>query len=1003
MLELAASLLGQFTQATRLLRLATPLGANALLAECVRGEEAISEGFSFAISTLSPDASISLRALLGQPALLELLTTDGSAPRPFHGYLTAVEMNGANGGMARYTLTLQPWSAFMARSRDSRVFQDMTVFDILDAVFGAYQGRGKLAPAWRFDIEDRSVYPLRSLTTQYQESDLAFAERLMSEEGLFYFYEHQGDPDSSSLGAHTMVVADHNGAFKPNAQSSVRFTQPGAVMKEDSMDRWRNELRLQTNAVALRSWDYRTLDARPVSAHGASTEGAELASSDIPGAYAYVSREHGQRIADNQVKALDAGRDVFVGAGTVRTLAPGTTFSLTGQAVHDGFEDDDERGFIITRTVHLMHNNLSADLQSDVVKRLGEGLLAASIGDEHGDSIHAVGKQQGERPLYRNRIDAIRARLPYRASRTDGHGQLLHPRPTIRGQQTAVVVGPAGAVVHTDRDHRIKVQFHWQRGAQSHSRLDHPAPDGHIGAPGDDSAGTWVRIATPLAPVAGANWGSNAVPRVGQEVLIDFLEGNIDRPVVIGALYNGQGQPDAQNNQVAQGAGAATGNSPAWFPGEAAAHAHPAVLSGLKSQSMATSQGGAGAYSQLVFDDSPGQSRLALQRHASAHKGTAELNLGHLRHQTDNQRLAPAGFGAELKTEHAAALRAGQGMLLSADQRSNAAGALMDTREAVSQVTASKALQESLTNTAQKHHAKLKDEAEPEKLPAIEQMANTIKVTESTAASAGNVESGGAGTVTAYSEPHMQLSSPAGIAAATPASAVFMAGATSSITAGTDINFASQGGSFHLVKGGISLFTYGKATSADKPNQETGIRLHAASGKLSTQSQMDETRITADKSITVASVTKSVNVAAKQHVLLTAQGAYIRMEGGDIQIHGPGKMEFKASMKELAGGKSASLPATTFPHGDVVLSNEIRHLYAAQYKVESDAEAVPAKPYVLTLPDGNKYFGETDADGKTIKVGTLEPKDVKLTLLDKDDWEQENLNVYHQEMDRYWD
>ena len=88
--------------------------------------------------------------------------------------------------MARYTLTLQAWSAFMARGRDSRVFQDMTVFDILDTVFGAYQGRGKLAPDWRFEIADRTIYPSRSLTTQYQESDLAFAERLMSEEGLFY-------------------------------------------------------------------------------------------------------------------------------------------------------------------------------------------------------------------------------------------------------------------------------------------------------------------------------------------------------------------------------------------------------------------------------------------------------------------------------------------------------------------------------------------------------------------------------------------------------------------------------------------------------------------------------------------------------------------------------------------------------------------------------------------------------------------------------------------------
>ena len=139
----------------------------------------------------------------------------------------------------------------------------------------------------------------------------------------------------------------------------------------------------------------------------------------------------------------------------------------------------------------------------------------------------------------------------------------------------------------------------------------------------------------------------------------------MNRPVIIGALYNGKGQADAQNNEVSQGAGAATGNAPAWFPGEAGAHAHPAVLTGLKSQAMQASQVGAGAYSQLVFDDSPGKSRVVLQHHAKPHTGTAELNMGHLRHQQDNQLLNPAGFGAELKTEHSAAVRAGKGMLLS--------------------------------------------------------------------------------------------------------------------------------------------------------------------------------------------------------------------------------------------------------------------------------------------------------------------------------------------------
>lgn len=912
------------SQNARLLRLATPLGADKLIVECVRGEEGLSMPFEFKITVLSEDAAIAAKSLLGQPALLELLTAASRDQlRPFHGHITAVEALRADGGLARYALTLSPWYAFLGHGRDSRIFQDKTVFDILDAIFGAWQSLGKLVPAWRFDIGERAAYPKRSITTQYQESNLAFAERLMSEEGLFYYFEHSGDAASPSLGSHTMVIADHNGAFKPGAQDQVRFTQPGAVMKEDAIDRWRSEARLLTSAIEMRSWDYRTRNARPVLAASTNASGAAaLTSRDAPGAYGYQTRQQGERIATAQIQALDAARHVHIGAGTVRTMAPGTTFTLHGQAQCDAADSDAGRSFTVVRVVHLAHNNLSMETKTGADKLLGQSPLDSAIWQEREGSLHATGKDKGERPLYRNRIDAIRRDTPYRSMRQDGHGMTLHPRPLARGQQTAVVVGPPGAAVYTDRDHRIKVQFHWQRGAGahhlSHSRLNHPAPDGHAGAPANEESGTWVRIATPLAPVAGANWGSVAVPRVGSEVLIDFIDGNIDRPVVIASLYNGSGQADAQNNSVSQGAGVATGNAPAWFPGESGAHAHPAVLSGIKSQAMQSSQNGTGGYSQLVFDDSAGMARVALQHHASAHQGTAELNLGHLQHQSDNQRLKAAGFGAELKTAHATALRAGQGMLLSTHARPDS-GAQLDSGEALTQNERSHEQQLALATTAQKHAAQIKGEggaaeAEPDKLPAI---AATLLSKEILATTGNGAEGagGGGGTATAYSKPHLQLSSPAGIVAGTPASVIVGAGAASSITAGQDINLAAQGNSTHAVAAGISLFTYGKASDGGKPNQETGISLHAATGKVSSQSQTGATSLTADKTCTVASVTKSVTIGAKEHVMMTAQGAFIKLEGGNIMIHGPGKMEFKAGKKELAGPQSATSQLTLPPAG----------------------------------------------------------------------------------------
>ena len=946
-----AALGGQYSQHRRILTLSTGSGRDVLLAESLRASEGLSEGFRLQVTALSLDAAISLRTLIGQPVLLQLETA--GAPRFFHGHVTGAEQSGANGGFARYVLTVEPWTRFLGIGRDSRIFQGMTVPDILDAVFRAYDGKGRLAPAWRFDLQDRDAYLQRSSTTQYQESDLAFVERLMFEEGLFYFFEHAGDPDSPSFGSHTLVIADHNGAFAPNAQSDVRFTQPGAVMREDSLDRWRTEWRLQTDAVELESWDYRSRSVRSVSSSVGGD--APLVSRDHPGAYAYPTRKQGERIAEHQLQALQARKQVHVGAGTVRTLVPGTTFTLHG---HASFEGGDDATFTVIRALHMAHNNLDADVDNALTRLLGQCALRRANDVDLATSLHAVGRGAGQRPVYRNRIDAIPSSVPYRASGRDGDGELLHPRPLVAGQQTGIVVGPPGAVIHTDRDHRVKVQFHWQRGDASHSRLTHPTPGGQARAPADDRIGIWLRVATPLAPVAGANWGSNALPRVGQEVLIDFLDGNIDRPVVIGAVYNGAGAQDAQHNRVAQGAGAATGNAPTWFSGQGGAHAHAAALSGVKSQALQASAGGSGAYSQLVFDDSPGQGRVVLQRHAGQHQGTAELNLGHLRHQSDNALHTAAGFGAEFKTEYAAAIRAGRGLLLSTDRTSVGAAQLESTQaEMLNEQAAT--LSTELASLAHKHKAQLEGEPAPEALAAVGALQRSVETLQGRVRTSADATADTPAAVTVYDQPHLQLSSPSGIAALTPANAVLSAANVTTLAADHDIDIASQANSYHAVRSGIGLFTYGKATSADKPNQERGIRMHAASGVVSSQSQSNATRMTADKAVTVASVARSVSVAARAHILLTAQGAALKLSGGDIEIHGPGKMQFKASMKELAGPATISPELPSLPHpANVANALELNFQY-------DDLQAVPGAPYKVTFADGSVRNGTLDDKGHT--------------------------------------
>jgi type VI secretion system secreted protein VgrG len=229
---------------------------------------------------------------------------------------------------------------------------------------------------------------------------------------------------------------------------------------------------------------------------------------------------------------------------------------------------------------------------------------------------------------------------------------------------------------------------------------------------------------------------------------------------------------------------------------------------------------------------------------------------------------------------------------------------------------------------------------------------------------------GGAGTVPAWSDPDIVLSSPAGIAATTPQNAILVSGGSASYIAGQDINQMYTGNAVLSVRYGISLFTYGKATHADKPNQETGMPLHAASGKVSVQAQSDKVSLTADKHITIASTTQSVEIAAKGHVLLTAGGAYIKLEGGNIEIHAPGKVEFKSSLKTLTGPKSDPYAMPDLPRAQALKPTDLE-----ARRVYTDGQPIPAMPYKATFSDGSIRKGVTNASG-LIKESNVPPGSV---------------------------
>ncbi len=966
------------TQNQRLLRLHTPLGPEVLLAE--RAEviegigpdgEAAHAGLSLRMTALSTDTGLQLDDLLGQPVLLELLTAQSRTElRPWHGHVTGFSLLGSDGGMARYELVIEPWLAFLRWRHDSFVFQDMTVMQIVEAVFARHNGQGQLAPAWRWELADASAYPRRSLCIQYNETDLDFVSRLLAEEGLFCWFEHQGDDTSATLGRHTLVIADHNGCFEPAETAVVRFTQSGsASFSEDGLQGWHAARRLRTHSVDLSSFDYRSLGLRGVAAEAEGAGDVALKAIDVPGLYAYEDTAQGERLAKAWLQAMQAPAEQWHGTGTARSLKPGTTFEVLE---HPG---NDSGPFVALQLTHHARSNLSADMQAQLQQWLGDLPAWARVPPAQRGRL----SNAGEEPLYRLTLLAQRSATPVRAPASAAG---LLARPTIHGAQTALVVG-LDAPVHTDRDHRVKVQFHWQRGSASSHELTH---DQGCNAPASDASGTWVRVSEALA---GDNWGSHFVPRLGQEVVVSFIDGDIDRPVITGAVYNGMGQAEAnggqdgQGNMVAGGNANATGNAPAWFPGQQASgdlegHRHNAVLNGYKSQELATSANGSGGYNQWVLDDTPDAHRIEL----SSTTDNTRLQLGHLVLQKDNQRLQPRGHGVDITTAAYGATRAGSGLLLSAHGRqpSTTGSQQMDTREPQASLEAAQELYLTLADSAQKHEVKLQGEAEPKKLPTFDAQTSlheSLSTTDgSEASSEGGEDSigGGLGRHAVLGRPDMVLAAPGGVGWFTPASSALSAGRTTTLVAGRDLTATVQRHHATIVKDGIAWFTYGKAQEAKKPNAETGIRLHAGTGSVSVQAASAKALMAADKKVEVASVTDAVTVGAPQHVLLSAGGSSIRITNGSITLTTGGPAVFHAAMKELTSGEAASrepvlLPKVEGDPGD-------QHFVVKSYT----GSPVPNRRYRMRT--GNEeVLGVTDAEGKTKVMSGFVGQAVTLELL----------------------
>jgi type VI secretion system secreted protein VgrG len=465
-----------YSQAGRPLRVDTALGEDALLLLAFTGAEGISTPFSFTLDMMSEDPSIDPESLLRTPVTVTLLLYGGDE-RVIHGQISRFVQLGQSeqGELTFYQAEMIPWLGFLGLSHDCKIFQEMSVLEIVEQVFND-QGYS--------DYEIRTVrnYPKREYCVQYRESHLNFVSRLMEEEGIFYFFEHTGSK-------HTLVLADDTSAIKPcPGQSIVRVSpMPGAGREEDVVTAIQREHAAFVGKVTLRDYDHLQPSLKLESVE--SGEGVEEVY-DYPGKYTEL--DEGTRYARLRLEEREEWYETVRGASTARSLQSGFSFD-----VKEHYNTDVNKTYQLLSVRHIAHSGSYKSWDEPSFK-------------------------------YQNEFTGIPSDVPFHPSR-------VSPRPVIRGSQTALVVGKAGEEIWVDNHGRVKVQFYWDRDGQK-----------------DENSSCWVRVSSTWA---GKEWGFIQIPRIGQEVIVDFLEGDPDQPIITGRVYNAEQVPpyDLPGNQTQSG------------------------------------------------------------------------------------------------------------------------------------------------------------------------------------------------------------------------------------------------------------------------------------------------------------------------------------------------------------------------------------------------------------------------------------------------------------------
>jgi len=843
-------------QHNRLLRLEfpkndKPAGA-ILLANRLVAHEGLSRDFRFEVEVLSDDARIRFKKMLGKMVTISLVREDASL-RYFNGYVTEFRLVKADGGFAWYQMVLEPWLAAAKLRKNSAVFLERSVIEITEETFKQYRQND-----WKLALYKE--YEPISCAIQYQETDHNHLNRRWEDLGLHTWYEHRADGHTLWIGDMTQMAEPIEPGGNIDVPDEIPFRRNSGSGEVDGVHEWQAVRRAGPGSSTVGGFDYKR--PRPQ----AHTRSAKNGQGELPpfevfensGGYAFASFDAGDQLAKRRMEEMDARTRFFEARGNDRTVQPGRSFRLGGhfsggpRPLEPGEPAEpsiERRAYLILSAVHEASNNYQA----------GPG----------GESTHACS------------FTCMRKDIPWRPGRGFNSRAVV-----MAGVQTAIVVGPSGSELHTDEYGRVKVRFHWDREGKN-----------------NEARSAWVRVASVWA---GSEQGFMAVPRVGQEVAVQWVAGNPDHPLIIGRVFNRD-------------------NLPPWkLNGQEA-------LSGLRSRELAPGGGNAagGRSNHLILDDTNGQIQAQLK---SDHQHS-QLSLGYITRIEDNRgRTDARGEGWELRTDGHGVARAAEGMLITTEARTGAQSAIKDMGETAQRLKAAHGLHDANATAAL--------QAQAQENGQQHDVADALKAQNDAIRGAGD-------KFPELTESHLVLASPAGIETTSAQSTHIASGQHTALSTGRSLSIATGESVFASIRETLRLFVH-----------KAGMKLIAAAGKISVQAQSDDIEIIANKVLNLISQSDWIDLKGKKG---------IRLHGGESMVEVSDLVQVFTSKPVLFHGNLETLGPQNRPQSvapaQPLIEPTPEQLYFQLQSHALDGGELTNVPYSL-------YQGETKIeDGVTDEFG----------------------------------